>query len=178
MKVLFSPQGGISKELSRLIKAAKVEIAVAAYAFSSKYLGNTLTAAQKRGVKIRIILDRDNADQAYSIDEWLIQQGIDTHNDKDIATIIAGHTHRAVFENLSITERRYLESKVKTEIIKIKNEPDASYFNSGSCVHPLSITGLEISFEKKLKFLLIEWVYSVEGNTLNIQRYLIADADK
>ncbi len=78
MKVLFSPQGGISKELSRLIKAAKVEIAVAAYAFSSKYLGNALVAALKRGVKVRIILDRDNADQAYSIDEWLIQQGIDT----------------------------------------------------------------------------------------------------
>lgn len=78
MKVLFSPQGGISKELSRLIKAAKVEIAVAAYAFSSKYLGNALVAAQKRGVKVRIILDRDNAEQAYSIDEWLIQQGIAT----------------------------------------------------------------------------------------------------
>ena len=77
MKVLFSPQGGISKELSRLIKAAKVEIAVAAYAFSSKYLGNALTAAQKRGVKVRTILDRDNADQAYSIDEWLMQQGLD-----------------------------------------------------------------------------------------------------
>lgn len=67
MKVLFSPQGGISKELTRLIKAAKVEIAVAAYAFSSKYLDNALAAAQKRGVKVRIILDRDNADQAYSI---------------------------------------------------------------------------------------------------------------
>ena len=78
MKVLFSPQGGISKELSRLIKAAKGTIDLAAYAFSSKYLGNALTAAQKRGVKVRIILDRDNADQSYSIDEWLIQQEIDT----------------------------------------------------------------------------------------------------
>ena len=77
MKILFSPQGGISKELSRLIKAAKVEINLAAYAFSSKYLGNALVAAQKRGVKVRILLDRDNADQAYSIDEWLIAQGLD-----------------------------------------------------------------------------------------------------
>ena len=80
MKVLFSPQGGISKELSRLIKAAKVEIAVAAYAFSSRYLGNALVAAQKRGVKVRIVLDRDNADQAYSIDEWLITQGLDVRS--------------------------------------------------------------------------------------------------
>ena len=80
MKVLFSPQGGISKELSRLIKAAKGTIDLAAYAFSSKYLGNALVAAQTRGVKVRIILDRDNADQAYSIDEWLIQQRIDARS--------------------------------------------------------------------------------------------------
>ena len=33
MNVLFSPQGGISKELSRLIKAAKGEISVAVYRF-------------------------------------------------------------------------------------------------------------------------------------------------
>ena len=55
-----------------------------------------------------------------------------TNNDKGITTIIAGHTHRAVFENLSITERRYRESKVKTEIIKIKNELDVSYSNDFS----------------------------------------------
>ena len=96
-----------------------------------------------------------------------------THNDKGIATIIAGHTHRAVFENLSITERGYLESKVKTEIIKIKNEPDKCYFNSGSCVHPQGITGIEITFEEALKLILIEWIYAVEGNALTIRRYLI-----
>jgi hypothetical protein len=45
---------------------------------------------------------------------------------------VAIRAHRAVFENLSITERRYLESKVKMEIIKIKHEPDKIYFNSVS----------------------------------------------
>ncbi|HAR95734.1 MAG TPA: phospholipase D family protein [Deltaproteobacteria bacterium] len=77
MKVFFSPQGGVSKELSRLIKAAKRKIDLAAYAFSSKYLGNALATAQKRGIKIRVILDRDNADQTYNIDEWLAAQGIE-----------------------------------------------------------------------------------------------------
>ena len=78
MKVLFSPQGGISKEVSRLIQAARVEIAVAAYAFSSKYMGNALVTAKNRGIKNRLILDKDNAEKDYTIDEWLIQQGIDT----------------------------------------------------------------------------------------------------
>jgi phosphatidylserine/phosphatidylglycerophosphate/cardiolipin synthase-like enzyme len=76
-KVLFSPKAGISRELSRLTQAAAKEISVAAYAFSSKYLGNALVSAMKRGVKVRLILDKDNAEKAYTIDEWLIENGID-----------------------------------------------------------------------------------------------------
>jgi phosphatidylserine/phosphatidylglycerophosphate/cardiolipin synthase-like enzyme len=76
-RVLFSPKGGTSKELARLIKAAKKEIVVAVYAFSSKYLGQALSAALKRGIKIRVLLDGGNARKAYSIDEWLACEGID-----------------------------------------------------------------------------------------------------
>ena len=76
-KVLFSPKGGISKGLVRLTQAAAKEISVAAYAFSSKYLGNALVKAIKRGVNVRLILDMDNAKKSYSIDEWLIENGID-----------------------------------------------------------------------------------------------------
>ncbi len=75
-RVIFSPKGGASKELARLIKAAKTEIMVAAYAFSSKYLGQALSAALKRGIKIRVLLDGDNARKSYSIDEWLAGEGI------------------------------------------------------------------------------------------------------
>ncbi|MBU2053516.1 MAG: DUF1669 domain-containing protein [Proteobacteria bacterium] len=76
-RVLFSPKGGTSKELLRLIKAAKGNIVVAAYAFSSKYLGKALSEALKRRVKVRIILDGDIARKAYSIDEWLAGEGIE-----------------------------------------------------------------------------------------------------
>ena len=76
-RVIFSPKGGTSKELARLIKASKKEIVVAAYAFSSKYLGQALSGALKRGVKIRVLLDGDNARKSYSIDEWLASEGID-----------------------------------------------------------------------------------------------------
>jgi len=95
-----------------------------------------------------------------------------SRNDQGIAAIIAGHTHRAVFENLSLTERRYLESKIKTEGIKIKHQPDGSYYNTGSCVHPLSITGLEITFDGGTgpQLRLIEWGQATEGHALTIQR--------
>ena len=92
------------------------------------------------------------------------------HNGQGISAIIAGHTHRAVFENLSLTERRYLESKVKTEGIEIKHQPDGRYYNSGSCVHPLSITGIEITFDSGPHFRLVEWGHAAEGHALTIQR--------
>jgi predicted phosphodiesterase len=94
------------------------------------------------------------------------------HNDQGIAAIIAGHTHRAVFENLSLTERRYLESKIKTEGIEIKHQPDGSYYNTGSCVHPLSITGIEITFEGSHgpRLCLVEWGQATEGHAVTIQR--------
>ena len=93
------------------------------------------------------------------------------HNDQGIATIIAGHTHRAVFENLSLTERRYLESKIKTDGVKIKHQPDGSYYNTGSCVHPLSITGIEITFEGSHgpRLCLVEWGQATEGHAVTIQ---------
>ena len=94
------------------------------------------------------------------------------HNDQGIAAIIAGHTHRAVFENLSLTERRYLESKIKTDGVKIKHQPDGSYYNTGSCVHPLSITGIEITFEGSHgpRLCLVEWGQATEGHAVTIQR--------
>ncbi len=97
-----------------------------------------------------------------------------THNSQGITSIIAGHTHRAVFENLSITERRYRGSKLKTEIDKINNAPDKSYFNSGSCVHPYCITCLEIILEVVPRLELVEWQYDLEGNKLAVQKIVLA----
>ena len=88
-RVIFSPKGGTSKELARLIKAAKKEIVVAVYAFSSKYLGQALAGALKCGVKIRIILDGDNARKSYSLDEWLAGEGIEVR----FITVKGGNMH-------------------------------------------------------------------------------------
>jgi hypothetical protein len=98
-------------------------------------------------------------------------------NDQGVTAIIAGHTHRAVFENLSLTERRYMESKIKTDGVKIKNQPDGSYYNTGSCVHSLCITGIEITFENGLRLRLIKWGQATEGYTLTIQRTVLEETD-
>jgi len=98
-----------------------------------------------------------------------------SRNDREITAVIAGHTHRAVFENLSLTERRYMESKVKTDGVKIKHQPDGSYYNTGSCVHPLCITGIEITFENGPHLRLIKWSQATERNALTIQRTVLEE---
>lgn len=67
----------------------------------------------------------------------------------DGAIIVAGHTHRPVFENLSLTERRCLESGIGTPGVRRKEKADPVYYNAGSCVHPRCITGIEITAEAK-----------------------------
>ena len=99
------------------------------------------------------------------------------HNDQGIAAIIAGHTHRAVFENLSLTEQRYLESKVKTDGVKINHKPDESYYNTGSCVHPLCITGIEITLENGPCLRLVKWGQATEGHALTIQRTVLEETE-
>lgn len=100
-----------------------------------------------------------------------------SNNDQGIAAIIAGHTHRAVFENLSLTEQRYLDSKVRTDGVSFKHQPDRSYFNTGSCVHPLCITGLEITFENGPCLRLVKWGQATEGNAVTIHRTVLEETE-
>jgi len=94
-----------------------------------------------------------------------------TSNDRGIAAIIAGHTHRAVFENLSLTEMRLQALRFKAEdSAHLPDRRDPRYYNTGSCVHPLSITGLEIFFGGEIRFNLIEWLCAAAENMLTVKR--------
>lgn len=102
------------------------------------------------------------------------------NNNRGIGIVIAGHTHRPVYENLSLTERRYLDSNIKTRNIRKKPKPDPVYYNTGSCVHPRCITGLEITMDDKICFRLVKWGCFAEvaeegdgGYRLNIKRTIL-----
>ncbi|HOK07615.1 MAG TPA: hypothetical protein PLW40_08510 [Syntrophales bacterium] len=73
--------------------------------------------------------------------------------------VVAGHTHRPVFANLSLTERRFLETGRATPGIRRKEGAEAVYFNAGSCVHPRSVTGIEIVFTgaAACRLTLVKW---------------------
>jgi hypothetical protein len=97
-----------------------------------------------------------------------------TQNDRGINAIIAGHTHRAVFENLSLSEIHLQTIRFKTiDVEPLEAKRDPRYYNTGSCVHPLSITGLEIWFDGKIRYRLIEWHCDAEGNMLGVKRVVL-----
>lgn len=76
-KVLFSPKAYIARELVHLIDAAMEDIVVAMYLFSSKYVAKALARAAEESVCIRVILDQTVAEENYSLDEWMLEKGID-----------------------------------------------------------------------------------------------------
>ena len=91
--------------------------------------------------------------------------------DRGITAIIAGHTHRAVFENLSLTEMRLQALRLKAEqAAPFQDRRDRRYYNTGSCVHPLGITGIEIILENFPHLRLIEWNQATESNKVTIKR--------
>lgn len=59
VQTCFSPQGKCSSHILREIEAAKQELLVAVYAFTSEDLAGALAQAKKRGVAVQVIVDRD-----------------------------------------------------------------------------------------------------------------------
>ncbi len=71
---------------------------------------------------------------------------------------IAGHTHRPVFQNLSLTDKWYVEKGRYTLQTRRWSQRDSAYFNTGSCVHPRCITGIELTGTgEDMRISLIKW---------------------
>jgi phosphatidylserine/phosphatidylglycerophosphate/cardiolipin synthase-like enzyme len=59
VQACFSPQGRCAGHILREIVQAKRELLVAVYAFTSDELAGALTQAKRRGVAVRVIIDRE-----------------------------------------------------------------------------------------------------------------------
>lgn len=76
VQVAFSPNGGATEAITQLIGEAKQSIRVAAYSFTSKEIAGALLEAHKRGVDVRVVLDKSNATAKYSSATFLANLGI------------------------------------------------------------------------------------------------------
>lgn len=74
--VYFSPDGGATDALVREINAARRQILVQAYSFTSAPIAKALVDAHQRGVVVRAILDKSNETAQYTGATFLTNAGV------------------------------------------------------------------------------------------------------
>lgn len=97
--VFFAPDGGCLSAIAWQVQEARKSIDVQAFLLSTKRIAEPLIAAHRRGVAVRVIFDREQADQNVSLDEKLAEAGIPVFYDSpakgkahDKVMIIDGRT--------------------------------------------------------------------------------------
>jgi len=77
-EVYFSLSDNPQKAIIRNINQAQAFINIAMYIFTDKEIALPLINAQKRGVKVRVYLDKSQIESSYSVSRFLVQRGIKT----------------------------------------------------------------------------------------------------
>lgn len=83
--VCFTPGGNCTDKVVDTISSAKKELLVQAYSFTSAPIAKALVDAQKRGVNVRVILDKSQFSEKYSAAKFLEHENIPVWNDNTVA---------------------------------------------------------------------------------------------
>jgi phosphatidylserine/phosphatidylglycerophosphate/cardiolipin synthase-like enzyme len=78
IQVYFSPNGGCTEAVVSNLGRATNSVLVQAYSFTSAPIAKALVDAEKRGVKVRVILDKSQRTEKYSEADFLIHAGVPT----------------------------------------------------------------------------------------------------
>ena len=81
IRVYFSPKGGCTEAVVDTLNKATNSVLVQAYSFTSVPIAKALVDAHKRGVNIRVILDKSNRTANYSSADFVQRAGITTYID-------------------------------------------------------------------------------------------------
>jgi phosphatidylserine/phosphatidylglycerophosphate/cardiolipin synthase-like enzyme len=84
-QVCFSPEGRCARAVIHAIQAAKKEILVQAYIFTSAPIAKALVEAHKRGIAVEVVLDKSQRKDAYSPADFVAHAGIPTYIDEQHA---------------------------------------------------------------------------------------------
>jgi phosphatidylserine/phosphatidylglycerophosphate/cardiolipin synthase-like enzyme len=76
IQVFFSPNGGATQAAVNALESATNSILVQAYSFTSAPLAEALVAARRRGVSVKIILDRSQRTEKYSEADFFEHNGM------------------------------------------------------------------------------------------------------
>ena len=78
IKVYFSPDGGCTEAVVDNLNKATNTVLVQAYSFTSAPIAKALVNAEKRGVKIQVILDKSQRREKYTEADFLLHAGVPT----------------------------------------------------------------------------------------------------
>lgn len=79
--VYFSPDGGATSAIVKEINNAGSEILIQAYSFTSKPIAKALLDANKRKIRIEVVLDKSQLTEKYSSADFVAHAGIPTYID-------------------------------------------------------------------------------------------------
>jgi phosphatidylserine/phosphatidylglycerophosphate/cardiolipin synthase-like enzyme len=85
VQVYFSPHGGATEAVVRALGQATNSVFVQAYSFTSAPIARALVDAQRRGVKVQVILDKSQRTEKYSEADFLKNEGVPTLIDPEHA---------------------------------------------------------------------------------------------
>jgi len=81
LDVYFSPRGGATFAIRQALDNAKSSVLVQAYSFTSAPIAEALVRAHRRGVKVKVLLDKSQKTEKYSSADFLANAGIPTKID-------------------------------------------------------------------------------------------------
>ena len=76
IEVYFSPDGGCTDAIISRLSSAQQTIDIQAYSFTSAPIAKAVSDAHKRGVKVRVILDKSQRTARYTSATYLFNQGV------------------------------------------------------------------------------------------------------
>lgn len=85
IQVYFSPDGGCTAAVVDNLNKATNTVLVQAYSFTSARIAKALVEAEKRGVKIQVILDKSQRREKYTEADFLLHAGVPTWIDANHA---------------------------------------------------------------------------------------------
>ena len=98
LEVAFSPNGGATDLVIKVIQSAKSSVRVLAYSFTSAPIAQALVEAHKRGVDVQVVLDKSQKSAKYTSATFVANAGIPIRIDSRHAiahnkvVIVDGHT--------------------------------------------------------------------------------------
>lgn len=132
IEVYFSPGAGCTEAIVRNLERATNSVLVQAYSFTSAPIAKAVVDAHRRGLRVRVILDKSQQTEKYSSADFLVHAGVSTLIDSshaiahnkimvlDEATVITGSfnftkaAEERNAENLLIIRDKKLAAKYVT----------------------------------------------------------------